>query len=156
MMATGGFEPPFYNDAESSAVALLKMTGGASGALHANYLAVRTPFNEAMHLFGEHGTVVQHAETIGQYHGPLFYGSDGGQSATAWSDMYKGIAKLPDTEIDGLSPDKFVNQITAFASSIRAGVEPANNIAENFNTMACIQAIHESLRSGQPATVATS
>ncbi len=156
VMAIGRFEPPFYNDAESSAVVLMKMSDGSSGSLHANYLAVRTPYNEAMHLFGEHGTIVQHAEQIGQFHGPLYFGSDGGQQATAWSDMYRGIERLPDSEIAGLSADQFINQMSSFVRAIREGSLPANNIEENFNTMACIQAIHDSLRSGQPATVATS
>lgn len=154
VMATGRYEPPFYNGAESSAVALLRMDDGSSGALHANYLAVRTPYNEAMHLFGEHGTIVQHAEQIGQFHGPLLFSSDGGAPATAWADMYRDFAKLPDAEITSLSPDPFVNQLSAFAQAIRSGIEPTNNIAENFNTMACIEAIRESLLSGRPATVA--
>ncbi|MBX3069254.1 MAG: Gfo/Idh/MocA family oxidoreductase [Thermomicrobiales bacterium] len=155
VMATGRYDPPFYNGAESSAVVLFRMDDGSSGALHANYLAVRTPYNEAMHLFGEHGTIVQHAERIGQYHGPLFYSSDGGEPATAWADMYQGFTTLPEDEMTGLSPDPFTNQLASFVQAIRAGTEPANTVTENFNTMACIDAIYESLRTGQPATVAT-
>jgi predicted dehydrogenase len=154
VMATGRYEAPFYNGAESSAVVLLQMDNGSAGSLHANYLAVRTPYNEAMHLFGEHGTIVQHAERIGQYHGPLSFSSDGGQPATAWADMYQGFESLPDAELSAHAPDPFFNQLNAFVQAIRGGFEPANNIAENFNTMACIQAIHESLSSGRPAPVA--
>lgn len=153
VMATGRYDPPFYNGAESSAVVLMRMDDGSSGALHANYLAVRTPYNEAMHLFGERGTIVQHAERIGQYHGPLF-SSDGGEPATAWADMYRDFTKLPDAEIADLSPDPFFNQLAAFVKAIRGGFEPANNVSENFNTIACIQAIHDSLSSGKPAAVA--
>ncbi|MCO5223014.1 MAG: Gfo/Idh/MocA family oxidoreductase [Thermomicrobiales bacterium] len=155
VMATGQYEAPFYNGAESSAVVLLKMDNGSAGSLHANYLAVRTPYNEAMHLFGEHGTIVQHAEQIGQYHGPLSFSSDGGRPATAWADMYQGFERLPESDLANLSPDPFFNQLDAFVQAIRRGCEPANNIDENFNTMACIQAIYESLSSGRPATVAS-
>jgi predicted dehydrogenase len=156
VMAYGRYDAPFYNGAESSAVALLRMDDGSAGALHANYLAVRTPYNEAMHLFGEHGTIVQHAEQIGQYHGPIFYASDGGQPATAWADMYQDFRTVPEGERVALSANPFVNQLAAFARSLRANDQPANDVAENFNTMACIQAIHDSLASGKPVTVATS
>jgi predicted dehydrogenase len=155
-MAHGRYDAPFYNGAESSAVALMRMDDGTAGALHANYLAVRTPYNEAMHLFGEHGAIVQHAEQIGQYHGPIFYASDGSRPATAWADMYQGFRTVPGDEIAELSANPFVNQLVAFASSIRANSQPTNDVDENFNTMACIQAIHDSLASGRPVKVATS
>lgn len=155
VMAHGRFDAPFYNGAESSAVVLLRMSDGSAGALHANYLTIRTPYNEAMHLFGEHGTVVQHAEQVGQYHGPMLYGSGDGAPTTAWTEMYEGMAPVPEAAIAELSPNPFVNQLAAFARSIRAGTQPANSVAENFNTMACIQAIHESLSSGKPVMVTT-
>jgi predicted dehydrogenase len=154
VMAHGRFDPPFYNGAESSAVVLLRMTNGAAGALHANYLTPRTPYNEAMHLFGAHGTVVQHAEAIGQYHGPLRFASDAGRPPAAWEEMYAGMAEVPEAEVADLAEDPFVNQLAAFARALWDGTTPANAVAENFNTMACIQAIHDSLRSGRPVAVA--
>lgn len=154
VMAYGRFDAPFYNGAESSAVVLLRLENSAAGALHANYLTSRTPYNEAMHLFGDHGAIVQHADTIGQYHGPLRFASDGGQAATAWSEMYEDFAEVPASEIADLDENPFVNQLSAFVGSLCSGDEPANSVRENFNTMACIDAIHTSLQSGKPVLVA--
>lgn len=155
VMAHGRFDPPFYNGAESTAVVLLQLENAAAGALHANYLAARTPYNEAMHLIGSHGTVVQHADHIGQYHGPMRFASDGGSVASGWEEMYADFAEVPTDEVADLHESPFVNQLAAFAASVRAGTEPVNSVDQNFNTMACIDAIHESLRSGKPVTVAT-
>ncbi len=155
VMAHGRFDPPFYNGAESSAVVLLRMDNGASGALHANYLTPRTPYNEAMHLFGEHGTVIQHVDAIGQYHGPFRYASAAGLAMTGWDQQYEGLAPVPAAEVADLHENPFVNQLAAFASALHKRRKPANHVDENFNTMACIQAIHDSLRSGRPELVAT-
>lgn len=154
VMAHGRFDPPFYNGAESSAVALLRMGNGAAGVLHANYLTPRTPYNEAMHLFGKGGTIVQHAESIGQYHGRFRYASAAGREVTAWGQQYEDLGTVPATEVADLDEDPFVNQLTAFASALREGSKPANHVDENFNTMACIAAIGDSLRSGRPEPVA--
>ncbi|MDQ3856526.1 MAG: Gfo/Idh/MocA family oxidoreductase, partial [Chloroflexota bacterium] len=63
--ARGRFDPPFYNGAESSASVLFTLSNGASGVLHASYTAPRVPYSEGMSLFGEYGTIIQHAEHIG-------------------------------------------------------------------------------------------
>jgi predicted dehydrogenase len=154
VMAHGRFDAPFYNGAESTALVLLRLENQAAGTLHANYLTTRTPYNEAMHLMGEHGAVIQHADHVGQYHGPLRFASDGGHPTTAWADMYEGFSEVPAEEIAELHEDPFVNQLVSFVQSLRAGVEPANSVHQNFNTMACIEAIHQSLKSGQPVQVA--
>lgn len=154
VMAHGRFDPPFYNGAESSAVVLLRMENGAAGVLHANYLTPRTPYNEAMHLFGERGTIVQHAETIGQYHGPFRFASAAGREVTAWGQQYEGLETVPADEVSDLDEDPFVNQLKAFALALHEGGKPTNHVDENFNTMACVAAIGESLRSGKPEMVA--
>jgi hypothetical protein len=130
------------------------MDNDAAGALHANYLTRRTPYNEAMHLFGEHGTIVQHAETIGQYHGPFRFASAAGGATTTWGQQYEGFASVPAADVVDLHENPFVNQLAAFAQALHDGSTPANTVDENFNTMACIQAINDSLRSGKPETVA--
>jgi predicted dehydrogenase len=154
VMAHGRFDAPFYNGAESSAVVLLRMDNGAAGALHANYLTPRTPYNEAMHLFGEHGTIVQHADAIGQYHGPLRFASAVPGGMTTWAQMYESLVLVPAHEVADLDDDPFVNQLAAFALALHEGRKPANHVDDNFNTMACVQAITDSLRSGKPAPVA--
>lgn len=154
VMAHGRFDPPFSNGAESAAVVLLRMEHGAAGVLHANYLTPRTPYNEAMHLFGERGTIVQHAETIGQYHGPFRFASAAGREVTAWSQQYEDLETVPAAEVSGLDEDPFVNQLAAFALALHEGRTPSNHVDENFNTMACIAAIGDSLRSGRLERVA--
>ncbi len=54
--AQGRYDLPFKNGAESSCCALLKLSNGAVGTMHANYLA-RKSFhpNEVINLIGEHG-----------------------------------------------------------------------------------------------------
>jgi predicted dehydrogenase len=154
--ATGRYDPPFYNEAESSAIVHLKLNNGASGALHANYLTARTPLHEAMHLFGDHGMIVQQADQIPQYHGPFRFATSRGALPASWDDQHDGIQLVPEGEIADLDPNPFVNQLVAFTASLRAGTEPVNSVRENFNTLACIDAVHRSLRSGRAEPVETS
>ena len=153
--AVGRFDDPFINGAESSAVVLLKMSGGAAGVLHASYTTPRTPYSEAMSLFGKHGTIIQRAEHIGQYHGPFLYASVSGKETKSWNQMYEDLEQVPEKEVADLHEDPFVNQLVFFARAVAAGETPINHVDDNFNTMACIQAINDSLRSGTKESVAT-
>jgi len=152
--AHGRFDAPFYNGAESAASVLIEMENGASGVLHANYLTSRTPHHEALYLFGEHGMAAQHAEAVGQYHGAFIFGSGAVGDATSWNDQYAGIQQVPAEEMIDLHEDPFVEQLSAFARALVAGSQPMNRIQENFNTMAALQAISDSLHSGEPVAVA--
>lgn len=152
--AHGRFDAPFYNGAESVASVLIEMENGASGVLHANYLTPRTPHHEALYLFGEHGMAAQHAETVGQYHGAFIFGSGDASIATSWNDQYSGIQQVPAEEVIDLHEDPFVEQLSAFSRALAAGDPPVNRVEENFNTMATLQAIADSLHSGEPVTVA--
>lgn len=154
--ASGRFDAPFYNGAESVASVLIEMENGASGVLHANYLTPRTPHHEALYLFGEYGMLAQHAEAVGQYHGEFIFGSGVAAEATSWQDQYAGIQRVPEEEISDLQEDPFVAQLAAFAMALVEGTPPLNRIQENFNTMATLQAIGDSLRSGEAVTVAAS
>ncbi|MGH2534851.1 MAG: Gfo/Idh/MocA family protein [Thermomicrobiales bacterium] len=152
--ARGRFDPPFINGAESSAAVLLQMNNGAAGMLHANYLGPRVPYSEAVYLYGSHGTIIQHAGEIGQYHGPFRYATIKGRETTAWVDQYQNLDLVPAEEAADLHENPFVNQLVHFATALHTGTMPRNNVDENFNTMACIQAINDSLRSGKPESVA--
>lgn len=156
VMAHGRFDSPFYNGAESSAAVLVRMDNEAAGTLHANYLTPRTPYNEAMHLFGEHGMIIQHVDAIGQYHGPLRFATNAGPVMREWNQHYENIESVPTVEVSELHEDPFVNQLAALACALHEGRRPANHIDENFNTIACIQAINDSFKSGQPEPVAKS
>jgi predicted dehydrogenase len=153
--ATGRYDAPFYNDAESSAVVHLKLSNGASGSLHANYLTARTPLHEAMYLFGENGMIAQQADQIPQYHGPFRFATSRGALPASWDDQHEGIGLVPEEEISDLDPNPFINQLAAFATALHERCVPANNVRENFNTLACIDAVHRSLKSGRPEVVET-
>jgi predicted dehydrogenase len=153
--ARGRFDPPFNNGAESDAVALLRLSNGASGVLHASYTAPRVPYNESMALFGEYGSIVQHAEGYGQYKGPLRYASVRDRQTVRWGDQYEGFERVPASEASAPSDDPFINQLVHFALALHEGATPMNHVDENFNTMACVQAIRDSLRSGKTERVAT-
>jgi predicted dehydrogenase len=153
--AIGRFDPPFVNGAESSAVVLMKLDNGAGGVLHASYTTPRTPYSEAMYLFGSNGTIVQHVDEIGQYHGPFRYASTTGRETTEWAHQYQNLERVPEAEVTDLAENPFVNQLVGFATALVHGETPINSVAENFNTMACIQAVNDSLRCGRTERVAT-
>lgn len=152
--ARGRFDPPFYNGAESSASVLFTMDNGASGVLHASYTAPRVPYNEAMSLFGEYGTITQHAEQIGQYHGPFRYASVRDRETKAWGQMYENLELVPRNDLPELGDNPFVNQLIQLAHALHVKRVPTNHVDENFNTMACIQAVNDSLRSNRTEQVA--
>ncbi len=142
--AMGRFDAPFHNGAESQATVLLKMSNGASGVLHANYLAPRIRFMESMCLHGTHGTISE----IG---GPLQYATQTGRRTEQWNDQFDGFT---DATKSGAWEDSFVNQLVHFTDCVRAGrLEFTNSVYDNFNTIACIDAIARSLKTGQPVRV---
>ena len=149
--AHGRFDIPFYNGAESSAVAVLKLSNGATGVLHANYLAPRVPFCEALSAFGSNGTIIQHVEKQGDYRGPFKYATTNGSPTTAWSQQFEGLSTVPGQT--GLDPNSFVNQTQAFAEMVKNGGRSRNDLSENFNTIAVIEAIGNSIRTGKTITV---
>jgi len=155
VVASGRFDEPFHHGAESSAVALLKMSGGASGVLHANYLAPRVPYCEALTLFGQYGTIIQHADSIGQYRGYFRFASIANRGTEKWTDQYDGFERVVDSNDSALSDDPFTNQLVAFVDSVIGGTPSVNSISRNFNTLACIAALNASIRTGRPVSVET-
>lgn len=149
--ASGRFDSPFYNQAESSAVALLTLSSGATGMLHANYLAPRVPFCEALTAFGSHGTIIQHVERQGDYRGPFKYATTNGAPTTSWPQQWEGLTAVPPHPT--LDPNSFVNQTLAFAEMVRNGGSSRNGLSENFNTIAVIEAIARSIRTGEAVAV---
>ncbi|MFO7725527.1 MAG: Gfo/Idh/MocA family oxidoreductase, partial [Oceanipulchritudo sp.] len=143
--ARGRFDPPFKNGAESSATALLTTVDGATGTLHGNYLARRTPWNESFKAFGEYGVLGNHPAAFGDYDGPVFHGSSHGREPLKWEDQYGGVGPLSPDAADGLDSDPFVNQLREFVSAIREGREPESSLRINMNTLATIEALYESM-----------
>lgn len=139
--ALGRWDPPFKNGAESSCGALLKLSNGTVGTMHANYLVpggVRG--NEGFNLVGENGFI---SNTNGWHYFSTYRGEP-----AAMNQPVEGMESVP--EDPSLAPDKkaFVSQLLAFAEAVRAGNKPMSHLAENFNTMAVIEAIYTSMRQG--------
>ncbi len=145
--ALGRFDPPFRNNAESQASVLFRMTNGAIGTLHANALAPRNPFMDSFCLHGTQGSIIEVA-------GPMRYATTLGAITSQWSDQYTGFIEAPRT--DDPHEDPFVQQLLAFVDAIVSGKPPIMNSArENFNTIACLDALATSLRTGSTTTVET-
>jgi predicted dehydrogenase len=145
--AIGRFDAPFVNGAESQASVLFRMTNGATGTLHANGRAPRTPFMDSFCLHGSHGSIVE----VG---GPLRYATVTGAITKEWGDQHKNFV----TTAEQADPqeDAFVQQLIAFADAVQFGQLPAfNTPEENFNTIACMDAIAESLKTGKTVQVAS-
>ena len=153
--ALGRFDEPFQRGAESCAVVLLRMSAGASGVLHANYTAPRVPYCEALTLFGEHGTIIQHPESIGRYRGSFRFAGTTNKLTEKWVDQFDGFERVPAPSDSLLSEDPFTNQLVSFAFSLVEGQTPVNSLSENFNTLACIASVYTSLRTGHACPVET-
>ncbi len=150
----GRQDPPFRGGGDSAVVGLLRLSNGASGVLHVNLNAPRVPHCEQWTLFGEHGTILREAVT-GKYEGPLRYASAAAPNGTGWRQMYDGFQAVPVAELaaSGWTESAFENQLLHFAEAVRHGARPLNDVAGILNTMACVQAIHDSLRTGRPTPV---
>jgi predicted dehydrogenase len=145
--ARGRFDAPFRNGAESSCCALLTLSNGAVGTLHANYLA-RKSFhpNEVFNLIGERGY-------LGTEQG-WRYATTGGQEPTGWDWQFEGMMDVPDDPALKAIGSSFIAQLLAFADAVQGGPRPMSTLEDNFNTMAVVEAIAESLVSnGAPVRV---
>lgn len=144
--AIGRFDAPFVNGAESQAAVLFRMSNGASGTLHANGHAQRTGYMDSFTMHGTHGSIMEVA-------GPLRYATTTGVVTNQWGHQHEGWVDAADSSDP--RDDAFVRQMRAFARAVRTGELPAfNTPRENFNTIACMDAIAESLRTGRTVAVA--
>lgn len=145
--AIGRFDAPFSNGAESQASVLFRMSNGATGTLHANGRAPRTGYMDSFTLHGTHGSIMEVA-------GPLRYATITGAITKEWGHQHEGWIDAPDSTDP--REDAFVLQLLAFADAVRTGKAPVmNGPAENFNTIACMDAIAASLRDGGTVRVET-
>lgn len=155
VMATARFDEPFVNGAESQVAAALELSNGARGTLHADYLASRIPFAEAMTLIGANGSVTQHAAWLGQYRGPLSFATSNGVPSARFDDQLGGWEQLEETQEDAAAQTAFTNQLVHFAAVLRGEVAPISDLVDNFNTIACVEAIVRSARTAQRVEVET-
>jgi predicted dehydrogenase len=141
VIAMGAFDKPFHTGAESTAVVLITMANGAVGTLHSAYLAPRGFQSESMTLFGAHGGFTKDFRAQG-YHGPLLYSPAHDDQRVNFSDPER-VASLG--LAPGLGDNPFENQILHFARAVRGEAQPLNTVEDNFNTIACIDAINQAL-----------
>ena len=153
VMASARFDAPFRNGAESQLSALLELSNGATGTLQADYLASRIPFSEAMTLIGEHGTLSQHAG-LGEYRGPISFSTSGGVASATFSEQLTGWAPVIPAGSEPIqNQESFTGQLLQFAEVVSRGADSESSLLTNFNTIACIEAMLRSARSGQPEEV---
>lgn len=157
VLAYGSFDEPMINGAESTVAASFKMSGGAVGTLNATYTAKRTPYSQRVLYFGDNGTVYQHLDKPGGgYAGQFYISTAGGKKTPEWNDQYSGFKPVADLMPAGVSwGSAFVRQMEIFVQGIEEGKALANSLATNLNTIAVIDAIGRSLRSGTLEKVET-
>jgi predicted dehydrogenase len=143
------YDPPFVNGAESAMTASFRMTNGALGSMQASYAATRAPFLESLSLIGRHGSLAQHAESIGDYVGPLTTATSHGAAPADWADQVSGWAEIgPIPGLENLGSNAIGNEQEHFVQVVRGQAEPVITLADNFNTVACIEALMRSAREG--------
>ncbi|WP_308467130.1 Gfo/Idh/MocA family protein [Rathayibacter soli] len=158
--AKGLLSAPFHAGAESSASVLVTMQNGATGSMFASYTAPRRFASESVTLFGQNGGLTRQLRGLGTYLGPLLYAPahdiEGVIDFSAAAAADAGVAAIDAGLVADLGPERFENQILHFTHAVRGDVEPLNTLAQNFNSIACIDAINQSLReSGRPIAVAS-
>lgn len=137
--AKGRYDQPFKNGAESCSTAMLTLSNGATGTLHANYLARKCPAMEHFNLMFDQGYV-------GNCH-DWKYGSTRGKPAESFGECLEGLKPIPDDESLPDTSD-FINQLLAFNHAVKTGSSIMSDLNDNFNTMAVIDAIYESMQNG--------
>lgn len=150
VMAMGRFDPPFKNGAESSCSALFRMSGGLTGTLHASYKPARVPYSQRLVLFGERGSLYQDAQT-GAYAGPYLMAS-ADPAIRSFAEMYGDFEPIAE-KVRAAFPEPggngFARQLRHFREAVRERRRPEQNTLDiNHNTIAVLDAIGASLRSG--------
>lgn len=151
--ALASYQPPFFNGAESDLNATFRLTNGAIGSLQASYDAPKIPFGESLLIIGEHGSISQHSTAPGQYTGPLMIASSAGNPPSSWSDQMAGWSSIPPVPGLELSNDPIRNEQDHFFDVITGQAQPFITLRNNFNTIACINALTVSAKTGEPVTV---
>ena len=143
--ALGSFGSPFHHGAESTGSVLLEMDNGATGTIFSTYNAPRPFQSESLSIFGDRGGLTREFRAVGNYGGDLLYGSAHGTEVVNFSE--------PNSSSDfdlvsDLADSSFTNQLVHFAKSVQGIATPINTVDENFNTVACLDAINQSIREG--------
>lgn len=155
----GRFDEPFINGAESMCMGWLRMSNGAVGTLNASYTVAKCPYSQSLLLMGEQGTVCQQVNSpkTGEYSGPYYSSSLESRKITSWGEMYSGFEKIHDQPSFLQMPEgrsSFTSQLLEFAAAVAGKRSPVeNSLQTNLNTIATIDALAESMRSGKSCQV---
>ncbi|WP_277959758.1 Gfo/Idh/MocA family protein [Frigoribacterium faeni] len=152
--AAAQYEPPFINGAESTMAATLELGNGGVGTMQASYAATKAPFGESLTIIGRYGSIAQHARHIGDTEGPVMISSAHGAAPTVGKDQYDGWAEVePPAGLETLDVNPFGNEQRHLIDVVRGDGEPVVTLANNFNTIACIEALMQSAREGRSVQV---
>ncbi len=143
--AMGRYDAPFKNGAESMATGLLSTDKGAIGNFSANYLINKSMFCEAYNCQGEWGIISNYPTEAGVYSGRAHYASSHGKVLKGWNEQWEGINIIENIDYLNAFNLSFKNQLNEFINSLNDKIRPLSDIEENFNTIACVEAIYESI-----------
>jgi len=158
--ASGRFDAPFKNGAESQCLGWLRMSNGTVGTLNASYTVAKCPYSQSLALFGEKGTVWQQVASPGngQYAGDYYSSSLESRKITSWGAMYSGFEKIHDQKSFQKMPEggnSFTLQLLEFGAAIAEKRKPVENTLKiNLNSIATVNALVKSIRTGKPCKVA--
>jgi predicted dehydrogenase len=143
-------DPAFINGAEDQAAGTLEFGQGTIGEFFATYSGYRMPYGESFMIFGERGAV--HAlPALGQYVGPAVVAAEGRigtQPMHEGRDQYTGFIPVEPDRSDLPTDNPYENEVLHFVQCCRTGARPLSDGSDNVRTLAAIDAIYESARTG--------
>lgn len=148
----------FINGAEDQAAGTLEFGKGALGEFFATYSGYRMPYGEGFMIFGERGAV-HGLPPVGQYVGPALIAAEGWPGTPPikdWLDQYTGFTPVAPEQDDLPTGDAFENELLHFVGCSRTGTRPLSDGRDNLGTLALVDAIYESARTGaavRPAVI---
>ena len=141
----------FINGAEDYAAGTLQFSKGTLAEFFATYAGYRMPYGEGFMIFAEKGAV--HAlPPLGHYVGPALLAMEGATETPpirGWLDQYAGFAAVPAERGDLPTDDPYENEVLHFVDCCRSGARPLSDGHDNVRTLALIDAIYTSARTGE-------
>lgn len=140
----------FINGAEDQAAGTLEFSKGAMGEFFATYSGYRMPYGEGFMIFGERGAV-HGLPPVGQYVGPALIAGEGWPGTAPikdWLDQYTGFTPVAPEQDELPTRDAFENELLHFVECSRTGTHPLTDGRDNLGTLALVDAIYDSARTG--------
>jgi predicted dehydrogenase len=138
-------------EVEDTAVATLRFAGGALGVLHAT-TAAYPGLTARIQLHGDRGSAVIDDDRLGYLH---YAGESTGEGTVEGVDEGAPAVPTAGAEPMALALDAHTRQYRDFLDAIATGRAPLVTLDEATRTLAVIQALYESARTGRPVRPAT-